>query len=149
MDKHIQIFEKIEITIQQVCNDFTLKCLFGFAYVTYSFLFDNLQTQSLFAILTLIVIDFITGIWAAKVSGEVISSAKVFRSVVKMIIYFMFISAAHLMETTTPLLSVADELIISFLAVTELISVIENVGKMGFAIPKKFLNKLQEFRDSK
>ena len=149
MEKHAQIYEKIQITLQQVCNDFTLKCFFGFVYVTYSFLFDNLQTQSLFAILLLIVIDFITGIAAAKISGEVISSAKVFRTVVKTIIYFMFISAAHLMEVTTPLLSVADELIISFLAVTELISVVENIGKMGFAVPKKFLNKLQEFRDSK
>jgi phage-related holin len=76
-------------------------------------------------------------------TGETISSAKVFRSAIKTMIYVMFISAAHLMEMTTPILSFADELVLSFLAVTELISILENVGKMGFAVPKRFLNTLQ------
>lgn len=149
MEKHLQIFEKFQVTIHQVCTDFTVKCSASFLYVVYSFMFDNLHTSSLFAIFMLIIIDFITGISAAKVSGEVISSAKVFRSAIKTVIYFMFISASHLMEMTTPLLSFADELVISFLAVTELISVMENVGKMGFVVPKNLLNKLHEFRDSK
>ena len=118
-------------------------------YIFYSFLFDVNQGDALIAIIVLIVIDFITGFASAKISGEEIKSAKVFRSAIKLVIYFMMISAAHMVELASGILSIADDTVIAFLAVTELISLIENIGKMGFAVPKKMLNKLQDYRDSK
>jgi toxin secretion/phage lysis holin len=119
-------------------------------YVFYSFFFDPTQEKALIAIAVLIIFDFITGFWSAKVSGEEIKSGKVFRSATKSVIYFLFISAAHIAGVAFPFIKdISGSTVIAFLALTELISIMENIGKMGFAIPKKMLNKLQDIRDDK
>lgn len=106
--------------------------------------FDNFL--SIQALLVLIVIDFVTGISAAKVSREEIKSKKAVKSAFKVAIYGLLVSAAHLTETIAPGTTFMAETMITFLAVTELISVIENAGRLGFAVPQKLLNKLHELR---
>lgn len=95
----------------------------------------------------LIIFDFVTGLYAAKVSGEEIRSRKVFRSALKVVFYFMIISGGHLTERAIGLDIFLDETAMGFLAATELISIIENIGKIGFAVPKKILNKLEKFTE--
>ncbi len=95
----------------------------------------------------LIIIDFITGIISAYVAGEVIKSRSAIRSAYKTAIYGMLVSAAHLTEQVTPFQTFIEETVVTFLALTELISILENTGKMGFAIPKKLLSKLHKLRD--
>ncbi len=74
-----------------------------------------------------------------------IKSAKILRTALKTVVYFMMVSAAYLTETAGLGFLPLDETIIGFLAATELISLIENTANMGFAIPKKLLNKLKEY----
>jgi toxin secretion/phage lysis holin len=131
------------------CENFWTKCITSFIFSYYVFFFDVHLIEASKALLVLIIVDFFTALFAAKKSGEEIKSSKIFRTPLKILIYFMLVSVSNLMETVTPILSIIDETMMTFLALTELISIIENTGRMGFAIPQKLLNKLHELRDEK
>jgi toxin secretion/phage lysis holin len=93
--------------------------------------------------------DCLTAIWAAYKSGETIKSAKIFRTPVKIVIYFGLIYFARITEYGLPeLLTILDETVIAFCVVTELISIMENVNKMGYPVPTKLLSKLINVRDN-
>ena len=114
-----------------------------------AFFFDSVRHEAIVAIVILVAFDFLTGITAAKIAKEEIKSAKVFRSAMKLVAYLMLVSAGHFAEVAFPIIaSFADETVLAFLAVTELISTIENAGKMGFVVPKKLLNRLEKYRDN-
>lgn len=124
-----------------------IKIIATIVYSIYVFAFDHTQASGLLALLILIVIDFISAIANAYKNHTPIRSAKVFTTAVKILIYYTLIACGHLVEKAVPLLRITDETILAFLAVTELISILENFGKMGYAIPKKLLRQLEEFRD--
>lgn len=148
MDKIHETIAYIVISVKALFTDFSYKCFLTVLYLVYTFLFDVSHEKAIAAVITLIVFDFLTGISAAKYSGEEIKSAKVFRSAIKVVVYLTLIAGAHLIEVAGPAITAADDAVIAFLASTELVSLMENVGRMGFAVPKKWLNKLQRFRDS-
>lgn len=134
--------------LRAIVDYWYMKCFVCFFVILEGFFFGDLEKRILFALLTLIIFDFVTGILASKMQGIEIKSAKVFRSAVKVIIYFTMVASANLLEITTPLFEgFTDEIVVAFLAVTELISIFENIGNMGFVVPKKLLNKLHTFRD--
>lgn len=134
----------------KICQDVTLKCVAAGGLVISEFFLDSMLAKSMIALLFLMLFDWFTGILAAKVSGEVIKSSKILRTPIKIAIYFMLITTARLSEYSLPdVIGYLDETVIAFLALTELISVIENAGKMGYAIPKQLLNKLKSWRDEK
>lgn len=135
--------------IATTCEDFWTKCLTSFLLSYYVFFFDIHLIEAAKALLVLIIVDFFTATLAAKKTGEEIKSSRIFRTPIKILVYFMLVSVAHLMETVTPVLSILDETMMSFLALTELISILENTGRMGYAIPQKLLNKLHELRNEK
>lgn len=149
MTKAHELVNYIFYSMKSLIDYFPIKFMSAFAYMVYSFAFDVNHSKAIIAILILIIFDFITGISAAKISGEEIKSAKVLRSAIKTFVYLLLISAGHMFELTTSLISFADDMLIAFLAVTELISLIENAGKMGFAVPNQLLNKLKSYRDTK
>ena len=149
MEKAHETMEYTLAALRALCEHVTLKCMASLAYVAYAFILGDFQKGAHIAVLLLIVADFITGVAAAKMSGDEIKSAKIVRSAVKALIYFIMIAGAHLVEVAAPFVAFTDETVLAFLACTELISIIENSGKMGFAVPKKLLNKLQDLRDSK
>lgn len=148
MDKIYETITYIAVAIKSLFDYFSVKFVLGTLYLIYSFAFDISHTKALGAVLLLVIFDFITGIAAAKISGEEIKSAKVLRSAVKTFVYLLLISGSHMFEIATQYILFADDMVLAFLAVTELISLIENAGKMGFAVPNKLLNKLKEYRDS-
>lgn len=124
-----------------------LKATFALILFVFNFLFDERYKLILLAVLILIIFDFITGVYSSYVSGEEIKSAKVFRSAVKTTMYFLIISSSFLAEKSMQIFPYIDETVIGFLAATELVSIMENVGKCGFVIPKKLLKKIKKYRD--
>lgn len=139
----------LKYLLVKIVKYFELKILSGFLLGTIGFLVDATQKQGMTALLMLIVIDFVSGIAVEKKRGVPIQSAKAFRSAIKTVVYFGLISAAHLSEMATQhVLPFLDETVLGFLAITELISVLENAGNLGFAIPQKLLNKLVDFKDN-
>lgn len=129
---------------QRICEYAWVKFLASSGLVFLSFFFDALQKEAMLAVLILILFDFITGLEAAIKTKTAIKSSKIFRSAVKVAMYFLLISAGFMAEKAVPLISMIDETIISFLAVTELISILENTSKSGYAIPTALVEKLKK-----
>lgn len=144
------IAQNVQWTFSQVCSDILVKCGASLIYVIYAFSFDTLQGKGLFALLLLIIFDFFTGVIASYKGNEKIKSSKVFRTVVKIVIYYLMIALAHFAELSVPVLSsILDETVLAFLAVTELISNFENLSRMGYAIPTKLFTALKDFKNKK
>lgn len=113
----------------------------------FGFGLDNGRVLS--ALIALVLFDFLTGIISAYKNGDHIESRKILRTAIKLCLYGVLVSGAHITEVIVPSVGYIEMLITTFLALTEFISILENVGKAGFAIPQKLLNKLQEARDQK
>ena len=143
------IINAITNTYHKFADYAVIKVIVAILYSIYVFAFDHTQASGLLALLILIIVDFVTAISAAYKNHTPIKSAKVFTTAVKILIYYTLIACGHLVEKAVPLFGFMDETILAFLAVTEMISVLENCGKMGYAIPKKLLRQLEEFRDDK
>jgi toxin secretion/phage lysis holin len=127
-----------------------IKIIGAVLYTTLSYMFDLKQSPGLLALIILIIFDFITAIANAYKNKIEIKSAKIFTTAVKFVVYFGLVATGHLLEhTLSDNLGFMDETILGFLALTETISILENAGKLGFAIPQKLLNKLEELRDEK
>ncbi len=125
---------------------FNSKILGSFGLSIFGFLFGLELNHVLEALLALVVIDFVTGVMAAWKSGQPIKSRMALRSAIKLTVYSLMVSGAHLTEVAVPGTTLLDEGMVAFLALTELISVIENAGNMGFAIPQKLLNMIIQLR---
>ena len=114
-----------------------------------SFGFDPTHDKAFVAIFVLIIVDCFTAIIAVRMSGGAIQSSKFFRTPIKIGIYFGLIYVARVSEYAVPILSnFLDETMIGFIATTELISLMENVHKMGYSVPSHLINKLINIRDA-
>ena len=126
-----------------------LKTVASVLFIFLSFGFDSLQHKALLALFMLMLADCLSAIWAAYKTGDTIKSAKIFRTPVKIVIYFGLVYFAHITEYGLPaMLGILDETVIAFCVVTELISIMENVNKLGYPVPTKLLSKLINVRDN-
>jgi toxin secretion/phage lysis holin len=144
--------EHVEYSIkicQELFSNLWLKCIGASSYFIFSFFFDEGRIIALFALLFLTIFDFLTGFIGAKMSGVEITSSKVFRTSIKILLYFMMVSAGHIIGTIIGFDFKLDDILLVFLAVTEFISILENIGKMGFSVPQNLLNKLKDLKESK
>lgn len=124
-----------------------VKAALSFIVGAYAFLFGVQNTETVTAIVVLVIFDLITGVMAARKNGEPVSSRKAWKTAVKMGAYGMLMSAAYLTTRAIPGVGFVFTVMAAFLVLTELISVLENTGKMGYAIPKKLLGQLEHLRD--
>lgn len=134
-------------TVTQLFSQVTLKLFAACCVVVGNFLFGLDHEAALKALLFLVFVDTFTGVIGAKLSKEEIKSAKFFRVALKTVVYYLLIAAAFNTEKLISPTFFLDEAVLAFIGATELISIIENSGKMGFVVPNKLLNKLHELRD--
>ena len=134
------------------------------------FLFGSLYTQALMGVMMLMIFDTILGVWAVYreacktlpkkykkclpitkfvllVQSGNITSRKFSRVVSKGIVYFMAISAGYFADLTVPFNAIQGTMV-AFVGVTEFISILENVGKLGFETPTKLLERMKLYRDN-
>ncbi len=134
--------------IERIGQNIGFKMFAGIASTWFAFFFDQYQKDALLALLILILMDFVFAISVAYKKKIEIRSRRVCRTAWKVVIYFGLIAAAHLAEKGIMVLSgVIDETVTGFLIATELISIMEHIGNLGYAIPKKLLNQLTKFTD--
>lgn len=100
-------------------------------------------------VIVLVTIDLITALMAEYKNGNPIESRKMLKSTTKITVYALFLAAIHLTEKIVPGSTFLDEAALAYLALTEAVSVMENIGKMGYAMPLKLLNKMQELKETK
>ncbi len=115
--------------------------------LSYGFLFGNFHSQAILAVLMLMVFDTLLGAYIGWQEGN-FTSRKFGRVLQKGVIYFMSISAGYFADLTTGI-SIIQSTMIAFIGVTEFISILENMGRMGFQTPKKLLNQLKDFQSQK
>lgn len=119
------------------------KIIMSFVLWIASFFFGDLYADALIATVMLMAIDFATGIVASYIEQKPITSRRAGNSVLKGTVYLSAISAAYFTDQAVPG-SFVQSTMIAFVASTEFISVLENVGRMGFSTPKKILNQLRD-----
>lgn len=112
------------------------------------FLVGDVHSQALIAILMLMSIDTAFGLAASWQEKQAITSRRFSRVVQKGIVYFMAISAGYFADLTIGYHFIQATMI-GFIGVTEFISVIENMGRLGYQTPKKLLNQLKDFQSQK
>lgn len=121
-----------------------LKALLAALLSVVTFFFDPLQQLALLALFVLILIDFFLGTAAARYTGDQIRSAKLVRTAIKFAVYFTLISAARVTEHALPF-TFLDETVVGFLSATELLSILENTGRLGFAVPSRLVELLGQY----
>lgn len=109
---------------------------------SFAFMFGTLHTEAIIAVAMLMIFDFWTGIIASWQEGRQITSRAAMRSVLKSTVYLVAISAAFFTDKTIPLAFI-ETTVVGFVGVTEFISIMENIARMGFATPQKLLNQLR------
>lgn len=118
------------------------------AAVLSTFFFGDFHQQAIIAIVMLMVFDTFLGMMAAWQEGHPITSRKFSRVVQKGVVYFMGVSAGYFADLTIGW-QVIQATMIAFIGVTEFISILENMGRLGYQTPKKLLNQLKDFQSQK
>lgn len=113
-----------------------------------SFLFGGVYVDAMVAVSMLMLFDTITGMWASRMEGLAWTSPRFAKKIRQMILYSISISAAHFLDQTVPGEWMQFSAI-GFVAANEFISILENIGRMGFKTPKSILNSLKEKYESK
>lgn len=126
----------------------TLLKLCAVGVLAISFFFGDLYNQAIIALCMLLIFDTILGVSAVVAEDKPITSHKFARVIYKGIIYMISISAGYFLDTTIPF-AIAQSTMIGFISVTEFISILENMGRLGFQTPQKLLNQLQDFQSQK
>lgn len=138
-------------TCSAVFNNFAVKCASALGILVAQFSFAGVESATLVAIGFLIIADFITAIIAEKINKAKITSRKMSKSAVKATVYALMVATGSFTEIVigAGINLPITETIAGFIAATELISILENVGHAGYIVPKRLLNALKEFRDDK
>lgn len=135
----LEVFEKMGLL-------FAPKVFIATLVSAAEFLFGIVNHSALIMLVVLVIFDFITAIMVQYKTGQPIESRKALKTTTKLVVYGIFSSGGYLTEQIVPGQTFIDSAVISFLAITELISITENIGKLGFAIPKKLLNRLEDLK---
>lgn len=122
-------------------------CALLTALVAYVLPTEQVQNATI-AAGALMLLDTVTGVVAARVSGKAISSASFSRVLVKILAYGSVVLVAALTARNVPSLGFAHEAVVMGVVVliilTEGISIIENARRMGVKVPPGIDKLLQD-----
>lgn len=132
--------------IAPFCENFILKLLSGVCgalvlsligtnYVAYEIMF------------TLILIDTITGSFCAFKTKS-FSSSKSFKGLKKIFLFFGLVIAAHQITRYSGNFQFIEDGVVLYCAANELISIIENAGKLGVPLPSWITERLRIFKET-
>jgi len=103
------------------------------------------QKESLVIIGLLVFLDALTGFMRAYRKCR-ISSAGFFKTAVKCFVYFILLTTGACVDKTSPF-PFALVTMAAYLSVTEAISIIENLGAMGYSVPSVLIGRLKALKD--
>lgn len=97
-------------------------------------------------LLTFVVIDYLTGIIAAGVEGKLASKVGLI-GIAKKIFIFLMVAIAHLIDTALGDQHLLRDATIFFYLANELLSIIENAGRIGLPVPGPIQKAVQILKD--
>lgn len=127
-----------------LCAQWALKSAGALFLTLMEFVFGT-TPHFLGVVLGLIVLDTCTGVWKAAKQGNV-SSRGFFKFSAKILVYWIMLAAAALVDKSLPF-KFALPIMISFLSLTEMISILENVAILGWPVPTKLVKTLRDYND--
>lgn len=105
--------------------------------------------DALEALLTLMVIDYATGLLAAYINPNLkLDSHKGFRGICKKIVIILLIVLAHELEKATGIPTV-QSIVVWFFIGNEGLSILENSAKAGVPVPEKLRKTLEQLSSEK
>ncbi len=96
-------------------------------------------------LLTVIVIDYITGLCRAIINKKLNSMIGI-KGIIKKIGYLLIVAVSVVIDSMTNTPNVVRSLVINFFIVNEIISIVENWGQMGLPLPDKLLQVLEQLK---
>jgi toxin secretion/phage lysis holin len=87
-------------------------------------------------LLAFAVIDYVTGMMASYVEGKLRSDIG-FKRIPKKVMIFVLVAVAHLVDRAVGTNDIFRDATIFFYLANELLSIIENAGRMGLPIPEQ------------
>lgn len=99
-------------------------------------------SMSLQILLTLSLIDYLSGMLASGVEGK-LSSRIGFKGIAKKVMIFLIVAVAHLIDKAIGQGSIIESMVVFFYIGNEVLSIIENSGRVGLPIPEQLKNAVQ------
>jgi len=92
-----------------------------------------------------VVIDYVTGVLAAGVRGE-ISSSVGGRGIAKKVLIFILVACGHLVDIALGTSEIVRNAVIYFYIANELFSMLENAGDIGLPVPDILKNSIDTLK---
>jgi toxin secretion/phage lysis holin len=111
-----------------------------------SFLIGGLDSLVII-LLCFVAVDYVTGIIASAMEGN-LSSQVGFRGIVRKLLIFVLVAVSHLLDTAIGWDNhfIRDTIIFFYIA-NEFISIVENAGRVGVPIPSVLRKAIELFKD--
>ena len=93
-------------------------------------------------LLAFVIIDYVTGVLASAMEGK-LSSAIGAKGIAKKVLIFVIVAVAHLVDTSLGEAHVFRDATIFFYLANELLSILENAGRVGLPIPPMISKAVQ------
>ena len=125
---------------------FIAKMITGVTASAVTFFFGEAD-QWLFALVSFVALDYISGVSAAVINKE-LSSRSGFGGIMKKMLYLVIAAVAYIIDSTLCLSGVVRNLVIGFLVGNEGISILENCAECGLPIPPKLLEVFSQLKNN-
>ena len=113
--------------------------------IAFDFLFGSDNIGILYALITLVILDYITGICVAVKQGKLSSSIGA-KGIARKVVIFSLVALSNILDSYfLNAAGVLEAATILFYCANESISIIENASSMGIPIPKKLKDALRMF----
>jgi toxin secretion/phage lysis holin len=134
----------LDVLKKAVINNHALKTFLVLLILPLHWMFGK-SAQAVITVACLICVDTMTGFVKAS-KKDALSSSGFFRAATKFIVYLLLMSGGALVDKVLPV-AFACPMMVVFLAITEMISIMENAGEAGFPVPTALLKHLKVMRD--
>lgn len=122
----------------------TFKSVIAVGGAAASFLFGG-WSSLLSILLTFVVIDYISGVTAAGLRGELNSEVGLV-GIAKKVAIFGVVAVGHLVDTALGNAHLFRDTAIFFYLANEVLSILENIGRIGVPVPEKLKNAVEVLR---
>lgn len=127
---------------------YPIKCIVSTSSAILITLFGG-ENQALYqALFILVMVDFFSGLIRVIKTEEKFTLAQFKNTISKLILYSLLLIATYQVQKISVLLIWVDDFSATFIAVTELLSITENLSKAGVLIPKWVRKKLEKYLDT-
>ena len=123
---------------------FTFKALLAFVVSVLTVGF-GLPTTLMYAVLVLIVVDYITGVVAAGVGGNLNSNVGA-KGIAKKFVILAICVVAYQVDKIAGSGVIIRNACLYFYGINELLSIVENAGKVGVPVPTALKNAIDVLR---